>query len=190
MKRALYRFVLVAFCSSFAVATTVIPQSVEQLTAASTLVVSAHAERSWESWDPQHHLIYTYTVFTVTKTLAGPTLSQVLVRQMGGSLDGITQKVSGVRQFQQHEDAVLFLRPGLPDGSGALSITGLMQGHFYYVATASGVRLSNGILASHGRETVQALTSSGFAAFHGTTIAPDELEARVRTASVRTMRQD
>jgi hypothetical protein len=168
----------------------VVPQTIEQLTAASTLVVSAHADRSWQAWDPQHHLIYTYTVLTVTKTLAGPAVPQVLVRQMGGSLDGITQKVSGVQHLRPNEQAVLFLRPAIADGSGAFSITGLMQGHFHYVSTVSGIRLSNGVLASHPRDTVETLTDSGYAAFHGTTLAPEQLEARVRAASARSMRRD
>ncbi|GAC1660059.1 MAG: hypothetical protein NVS9B15_24230 [Acidobacteriaceae bacterium] len=189
MIRRLTLLVMLALPASLATATTVVPQTIEQLTKASTVVVSAHAQRSWVSWDAQHHLIFTYTVLAVTKTLAGPAMDQVLVRQMGGSLDGITQKVSGVQHLQRDQDAVLFLHPAVPDGSGAFVITGLMQGQFQYVRTSQGVHLTNGVMASSTRDTVQALTTRGYASFHGTTIVPDELEARVRDAAREGMRQ-
>ena len=78
---------------------------------------------------------------------------------------------------------MLFLHPGIVDGSGAFAITGLMQGNFHYLQTPSGIRLSNGTLAAHARDTVEALTDQGYSSFQGTTIREDELEAKVRAAA-------
>jgi hypothetical protein len=174
----LIRSCIVLLCAAAASATTVVPMSVEELTRAASEVIEAHAKRSWSSWNAQHTLIYTYTTFEVTKRLKGATTESVTVKQVGGSADGYTQKVSGVRQFQEGEDALLFLRPSVAR-DGTLVVVGLMQGNFRVLhANAGEETVSNGITGAqqydHGRVKE----------FRGTTMRLREAESRI-TESLR-----
>ena len=173
MKRLARLLVFVAACLGAANATTIVPMSVEELTHAASQVVEAHALRSWCSWNAQHTLIYTYTAFQVSRRLKGQAAETVTVKQPGGSADGYTQKVSGVRQFQTGEDALLFLRPSQAS-DGTLVVVGLMQGNFQMAHTAAGETIvSNGISEAdqydHGR----------VARFGGTSLRLAEAEARI-----------
>src|SRR5258705_4218168 len=92
-------------------ATTIVPVSVERLTRQSTHIVEAQASQSWSQWNPQHSLIFTYTQFQVARALKGQAPAMIVVKQPGGSAEGYTQKVAGVRHWRTGDQAVLFLRP-------------------------------------------------------------------------------
>jgi hypothetical protein len=169
-------FLVLIACVSVAGATTIIPMSVEELTRAASHVVEAHALRSWTSWNAQHTLIYTYTTFQVSRTLKGQAADTLTVKQVGGTADGYTQKVSGVRQFQEGEDALLFLRSSVA-GDGTLVVVGLMQGNFRMARSDSGETLvSNGISGAHQYDHGRVET------FTGTSMRLEAVEARVRSA--------
>jgi len=157
-------------------ATTIVPMSVEELTRASSHVVEAHALRSWTSWNAQHTLIYTYTTLQVSRTLKGNAAAEITVKQVGGSADGYTQKVSGVRQFQEGEDTLLFLRPSVA-ADGTLVVVGLMQGNFRMARSATGETVvSNGVAEAHQ------YANGHVATFTGTSLRLEDAEARVRSA--------
>ncbi len=175
MKRALTAFVSLFGCIA-ALATTVVPMSVEELTRSSASVVEAHALQSWTSWNAQHTLIYTYTAFQVGRTLKGKSAAVVTVKQPGGTADGYTQKVAGVRHFQEGEDALLFLRPSLA-GDGSQVVVGLIQGNFRIARTAAGETLvSNGVVEAqqYDRGRVQP--------FNGSLMRLEDAEARIARA--------
>lgn len=128
--RSTYRTLIMCLAAgAVAAATTIIPMSLEALTRAAAVIVEGRAVRSWSAWNTQHTLIYTYTTVEVAHTLKGASGQAFTVKQLGGSADGYTQKVSGVRQFENGEDALLFLRPSVT-GDGTMVVVGLMQGHF------------------------------------------------------------
>ncbi|MGH9513166.1 MAG: hypothetical protein ACRD2U_13625 [Terriglobales bacterium] len=161
-------------CASFA--TTVIPLSVENLTAISSHVIEGRAISTWTQWNAAHTVIFTYTKFQVSRTLKGEAPPTVVVRQLGGTVDGITEKVPGVRHWGVGEQAVLFLRPGeIPDGS--LVVTGLMQGNFLIYRGPSGESLvSNGAPdTSAYRASASAVTT-----YNGSTMRLQEIESRVQ----------
>jgi len=179
----LWIFAAVLLSACAALATTVIPQSVEQLTHNSAFVVSGHSVRSWSAWDAQHKQIYTYTEFAVEQTLKGQTLSTILVREFGGSAGGYTQKVAGVTPLRTGERAVLFLNPGRLDASGALTITGLMQGNFRMLASG---RYSNGVSAvSRSNEVVNAYEAGELQPYVGKSFTIDQLKQRVAAVIMR-----
>ncbi len=170
------RVFFLVLCTLAASATTIVPMSVEELTHAASHVLEAHATRSWTSWNAQHTLIYTYTTFQVTRTLKGAAGDSVTVKQVGGSAGGYTQKVSGVRQFQSGEDALLFLRPSV-DADGTLVVVGLMQGNFRVARTSGGETVvSNGVTEAHQ------LHAGSVKPFTGTSLRLEDVEARVRSA--------
>ncbi len=170
---------LTMFLATAALATSVIPESIEQLTHSSSLVVEAHAMQSWSQWNAAHTLIFTYTRFSVSRALKGQPENSVTVRQLGGTLDNTRQKVSGVRQWRVGEQAVLFLRPSEAQ-DGTLAITGLMQGNFLvHRATDGSLKASNGAPEAARYDT----QSNSLSDFHGSSFSLRDLEERVLKAA-------
>ena len=164
--------VLTAACG----ATTVIPLSVEQLTASADEIVEARAVRSWSNWNPQRTIIYTFTEFNVTSRLKGAAPDVIIVKQMGGHADGLIQSIAGLRYFQDGEDALLFLRRSAMN-DGTRVIVGLMQGNFRVWTASAGRRM-----ASNGVPHVNAVEGGEMRTFGGASLELDALEARVRKA--------
>ena len=127
MRKALVPLFVVIAAQLFA--TSVIPMSVEQLTISSTEIVRARAISSVSSWDADHAHIYTFTSFEPIETWKGAAPSQIVVRQMGGRVGNIEQRVSGVRRWSAGDESVLFLRPS-EVGQGVMAVVGLFQGNF------------------------------------------------------------
>jgi len=162
-------------------ATTVIPMGVESLTRGSTHVLEAKAVSSTSQWNSDHTFIFTYTQFEVQKTLKGEAPNTVTVRQIGGTVDGITQKVAGVRHWRPGEEAVLFLQPSSM-ADGALVVTGLMQGNFLIRHTPAGhTYVSNGM-----PDAVEHQAAGGeVTSYQGNTMRLEELESRIQKAAVK-----
>jgi len=173
LSAALCASVLVA-AASFA--TTVRPVSVETLTAQASMIVHGQAMESWSAWDDQHHLIFTFTRVQVSKSLKGQAQSLV-VRQLGGTVNGITVRASGVRHLLPGEETVLFLRPSeVRDGS--MAIVGLMQGQFRVQRSSSGEAT-----VSNGMPDVQQLSNGRIVQYNGAHMTLNELEQRVKGAN-------
>jgi hypothetical protein len=174
--------ILIAFLlppSIIALATTVIPMSIERLTAASSHVVEGVPLQTWSQWNPQHTMILTYTKFQVQRTLKGQSTPMVIVKQLGGRVGSTVQKVAGVRRLQPGEQTVLFLRPG-DENDETLVITGLMQGNFSVRFAQDGA-----LIASNGMPDVHAYsTSTGeITSYQGNRIRLSDLETRVQKAA-------
>jgi hypothetical protein len=180
MKSAVWVIALTAATLGMAsalTATTVRPASVERLSQLATVVIEGHATNSWSEWNAQHTAIYTYTQFQVVRTLKGNSASTVLVRQRGGTKDGIRQVLFGVRHFQAGEDAVLFLQPA-PETNGTMQVVDLMQGNFRVMHDSTGTAT-----VSNGVPGVSELTTGGqVRSYNGTRMSLQELETRVRKA--------
>jgi hypothetical protein len=173
MKRILSAALVLLCAASYA--TTIKPLSVEELTARSTHVVVARAVESHSAWNSGHTLIYTETRFTAEENLKGTAPATFTVRQIGGSAEGYTQKVSGVRSWQAGEEAVLFLHPSEAN-DGTYAVTGLMQGNFVVKHTTAGAAI-----VSNGVPDVTAFDSSTGKLSHygGTSMSLQELKRRV-----------
>jgi hypothetical protein len=159
-------------------ATTVIPMGVEKLASVSTHIVEARAVQSASQWNTEHTLILTYTQFEVTRTLKGQVPATFMVRQLGGTVDRITQKVAGVRHWRPGEEAVLFLQPS-SIADGALVVTGLMQGNFLMRHTPQGQTfVSNGM-----PEASELRAASGeVTGYRGSNLRLKDLESRIQKA--------
>ena len=169
---------LLSFVAPMLLATTVVPMDVEKLASLSTHIVEARAGQSVSQWNPEHTLILTYTTFEVQKTLKGQTPRTILVRQLGGTVEGVSQRVSGVRPWRQGEDAVLFLQPS-SIADGALVVTGLMQGNFLMLHTAQGQTfVSNGM----GEASELHAATGEITNYRGSKLRLEDLESRVQKA--------
>lgn len=180
MKTALKLLMSVVVIAGAVSATTIIPMSVEDLTRGATFVIEGRATDAWTSWNPEHTVIYTYTRFSVARSLKGSPASNIVVKQAGGVKDGLKQILFGVRHFQVGENAVLFLRPSEAQ-DGTAVVVGLMQGNFRVTHSASGQTL-----VSNGVPDASAVTSSGrVTAFSGSIMTLQQLESRVKAANVK-----
>jgi hypothetical protein len=173
MKRALFTSFLLLSLAAFA--TTIRPMTVEQMTASATHVIEGQAVDKWVAWDSQHREILTYTRFNVLKTLKGSVGKQVLVAQLGGTLDGLTLRVAGIRHFDVGETTLLFLRPG--DTPAAMSLD-TMQGNFRVQKDATG-----DMVASNGLPDMSVLHGSQITTYTGNTVSLGVLETRIRQAA-------
>jgi hypothetical protein len=131
-----YCLIIVALFAVQLCATSVIPMSVEQMTVAASHVLRARAISSEAQWNADHTQIFTYTRFQPLETLKGAASSEIVVRQMGGRVGTIEQKVSGVRRWRTGDESVLFLRPS-EVGNGVMAVVGLFQGNFAVKRTSS-----------------------------------------------------
>lgn len=181
MRRHLLVFLVFALLLAQAVATTVKPLSVEELTAKSSDVVVARAASSYSQWNPERTRIYTYTRFQVTRGLKGSVVSEVTVKQLGGSAEGYTQKVAGVRHWKTGEQAVLFLKPSA-SADGTMIVTGLFQGSFAVRRDSAGeLVVSNGVSDATQYDPKRGSVRP----YRGAQLKLSELEARVTRAAGR-----
>ncbi|MGE0406731.1 MAG: hypothetical protein AB7O65_10545 [Candidatus Korobacteraceae bacterium] len=177
---------LCLFLSSFVNATTVIPMSVEELTHAAARVVEGEVVGSWSAWNAERSAIYTYSRVRITRALKGGVEPEIIVQQLGGSAEGYTLKVAGVRGLERGERAMLFLRPARATGGAAWTIVGLMQGHFRVYAAGGQPRVSNGlqVRTARGQASTAVAESLSTSSFSGgvPSMTLQELESRVREA--------
>lgn len=105
--------------------TTFAKMSLEQLTAATPLIVRARCQGSIVSTEKSE--IWTITSFEVREVWKGSAPQIVRVRLLGGRTAELTSHVEGVPRFRPGEDMVLFLAPLR---RGNYSVTGWAQGTF------------------------------------------------------------
>jgi hypothetical protein len=185
VRRFIIPFVILALMGLTS-ATTILPMSVERLTEVSTHVAVAHASKSWSAWNAQHTIIYTYTEFSVENWLKGSGQNAITVKQPGGSAEGYTQHVAGVRPWSAGESAVLFLRPSSA-GDGTFTVSGLMQGNFRVRYDASGAAIADNGVATQSKQVqddVQTFNPAdkSMTPYTGNRLSLGELERRVRSS--------
>jgi hypothetical protein len=120
---------------ALAVAATVIPQSVEQLTDKSTEVVRAKVVRQVAAREPGPAGIYTRTTLKILEVLKGPASGELVVRQAGGTLGTESVELVGDAEFRDGEQVLAFLDCRRGDHC---TLIGLSQGKFHLEASAKG----------------------------------------------------
>ena len=169
---------LMMFVALAVSATTVKPLTIEELTASAVLVVEGQATETWSTWNTQHSLIYTFTRIHVTKTLKGTSADTVLVKQVGGTANGYTQRVAGVNPMRPGDVSVLFLRPSAAK-DGTMVVVGLMQGNFRIEREAN----TGSTVVNNGVSDVHQTTTQGVTQYRGAKMTLRQLEALVQKAA-------
>ena len=75
-----------------------------------SLVVRGTVENTWSAWDDSHEVIFTYATVRVSRYFGettGP--DTVVVREVGGTVDGYTQEAIGFPAIRSGEHVVLML---------------------------------------------------------------------------------
>jgi len=128
-------------------ATVVRPFSLAELTDSAHVIVRAEVVDAEVVWDAERRELYTHTSLRVLESLAGdePVDAIVVVRQIGGVLDGVGRRVVGTARLDLGDEVVVFARS---DGA-FLYMIGMAQGAFHVVRPA-GRPAAEAALRRHG----------------------------------------
>jgi hypothetical protein len=169
---------LFTILSTFIVATTVRPVSVETMATRASLIAEGQAISSWSQWNAERTMIVTYTRFRVSRVLKGGAAREITIRQPGGSVGVYKDVVHGVRYLRPGMEAALFLKKsGEPDG--VMVVVGLMQGMFRIEREASGAAFVTNSVSGVETQNEDGVVRS----FRGTRIPLSDFEARVSKAA-------
>jgi len=106
---SLIAFVLIVSAMPLA-ASQFIDQSFDQVARDASYVVRGSVIDTWSAWNDTHDVIFTYATVRVSRYFgerAGP--DTLLVREVGGTVDGYTQEAIGFPAIRRGEQVVLFL---------------------------------------------------------------------------------
>jgi hypothetical protein len=102
----------------------------DQVARESRMIVRGTVQNTWTAWDDSHEIIYTYATVRVNRYLGDATGPDTLVvREVGGTLDGYTQEAIGFPMIRANEDVVFFLAPWEDDAS-VMRIHAFNQGKY------------------------------------------------------------
>lgn len=91
-------------------ATVVVPLTRTELLQRSDLVVRATVVGQQSQWNDDHSQIVTLTRLRVQAWVKGSSPQQLVLEQLGGSVDGLTSRIAGEAYVQRGQQAVFFLR--------------------------------------------------------------------------------
>ncbi|HEX6096338.1 MAG TPA: hypothetical protein VF432_08445 [Thermoanaerobaculia bacterium] len=101
----------------------------DQVARESAFIVRGNVVNTWSAWDPAHEVIFTYATVRVNRyfgEMTGP--DTLVVREVGGTVDGYTQEAIGFPAIRDGESVVLFLSPW--EDSSEFRIHAFNQGKF------------------------------------------------------------
>ncbi|MSV27505.1 MAG: hypothetical protein EXQ52_01990 [Bryobacterales bacterium] len=106
----------------------VVPEmSLEELTTQSQIIVHGRVLRSWSEWDAKHQNIWTHHEIEVLDRLSGSVQKTVVASEPGGTVDGLTMRISGEVPYAPREEVLVFL---YRTPIGYLRATGYGQGKY------------------------------------------------------------
>jgi len=128
MRKLICLLALTLLASSLqALATTVERFTLDDLVQKSGRIVVGKCISRESRWNDRNTLILTTARIAVSEPLKGSSDGFVNVVTVGGTLDGITQTVSGMPVFEPEEEVLLFLEPSK---NGHWQPLGMSQGKF------------------------------------------------------------
>ncbi len=109
MRRVLSILTLLLLAGT-AQATIVKSLNLEQMTKAADVIVVGEVLARTSAWNEEKTRIYTVTRIRVAEALKGSSGGdEIEVRQIGGTVDGLTQSIVGNAKLKEGEEVVLFL---------------------------------------------------------------------------------
>jgi len=126
-KQLLFVLSLMVFTRFPLLSTTVEKFTLDDLVQKSGRIIVGKCISRESRWNDRNTLILTTARFAVSEPLKGSSDGFVNVVTVGGTLDGITQTVSGMPVFEPEEEVLLFLEPSKNSHWQPL---GLSQGKF------------------------------------------------------------
>jgi hypothetical protein len=107
-----------------------------------TLVVRGTVTGSVTSaWNDAHDVIFSYATIRVNRYVAGEGSQELVVREVGGTVDGYTQEAIGFPMLREGEEVVLFLTQW--DDSADWRIEAYNQGKYLVTKSPHGELLTH-----------------------------------------------
>jgi hypothetical protein len=156
-------------------ATSVVKTDVDGLTRSSDLVVRGKVKKKESRWSGDHKRIYTDVEIEVDESIKGQGGKTVTVRQPGGEVGDIAQRVSGLASFDSGEEVVVFLEKR----GGVYRVSGLAQGK-YRVERSSDGKFAFAVPADQSELRLVDPQLNTEAAPSAKTVQLEELRERVR----------
>lgn len=104
-------------------------QPFDKVAREASLIVRGTVENTWSAWDDSHEVIFTYATVRVSRYFGESTGPDTLVvREVGGTVDGYTQEAIGFPAVRSGEEVVLLLARW--DDSAEYRIHAYNQGKF------------------------------------------------------------
>jgi hypothetical protein len=126
------RWTLVALLLALALplsASQFIQQPFDQVAREAQYIVRGELGQTWSAWDDAHEVIFTYATVRVTRYFGettGP--DTIVIREVGGTVDGYTQQAIGFPVLRSGEQVVVMLAK--TDDGAAYRIHAYNQGKF------------------------------------------------------------
>jgi len=113
-------------------ATTILRLSLEEMCQKADGIFLGRCISKESKWNEERTKIYTYVTIQLDKILKcqDPGLkigSKIVIKQLGGTVDNIGMKVSGISHFQPKEEVLVFLKRTTP---GNYRVLGMAQGKY------------------------------------------------------------
>ncbi len=156
-------------------ATTVKQLSLEQMVRGSQRIILGRCVSQETYWNKTRTRILTATRFAVTDNLKGESRGVATVMTVGGTLDGLTQVVSGTPKFRENEEVLLFLEAGK---GGYWILMGLSQSMFRIATDRRGMKVA--YHASSGLHLVSASDETSAQTPIPARVELDRLLSRIR----------
>jgi hypothetical protein len=102
--------VVVLLLSNPAPATVVPRLDLPDLVHSAELILHGRIVRHWSDWDQAHQFIWTRYLLEVQEALKGHPSASIAIAEPGGSADGTMMKVSGVPEYYDGEEVIVFLQ--------------------------------------------------------------------------------
>jgi hypothetical protein len=112
----------------------------DQVATEAKYVVRGSIDQTWSAWDDAHEVIYTYATVRVSRYFGETTGPDVLVvREVGGTVDGYTQEAIGFPTIRKGEQVVLMLAQW--EDSPELRIHAYNQGKYLVKQNRAGLEI-------------------------------------------------
>lgn len=128
-----------------AAATIVRALTVEKMTATADVIVEGQVTDQSSSWNQEKTRIYTVTTVRVAVAHKGPVKvdESIRIRQIGGTVDGLTQSIAGNAELAKGEEVLVFLDRDAE--RGVHYVVGMAQGKFSIDRTQATPRIGRGL---------------------------------------------
>lgn len=126
---------LLIFAVGESTATSAVPQTLSQLTDASSHIVRGDVRRIESRWNADQTLIVTDVSLWVGESFKGSARGQIIVTLPGGRIDDLVLDVVGAPSFALDEEVLVFLQRGENDN---FLLPTLFQGKFHLTTDEDG----------------------------------------------------
>ena len=108
----------------------VLKKSVKELTVSAEEIIKGKVKEINSQWDDKKTLIYSQITIEVKEIIKGESeREEIVIKQLGGSIDNIRLKIAGMPLFKEEEEVILFLNKHKKQLK-KFYVTGLCQGKF------------------------------------------------------------